>query len=586
LPVFDDRLHYQLRVVWGAIKRSPGHWALYILAVAIVVVISATAAAQVVLNAWMQPFYDAIEKKELHAFLYQLVVFFIIAGGLLLLNVVQAGLNQAIRVKLRQLATTDLIGNWTTEKRAARISRAGWIGVNPDQRIHQDAHHLTELTTDLGIGLLQAALLLLSFIGVLWQLSRGMVLPVFGQEWVIPGYMVWAALIYATTGSWFSWRIGRRLVRIQHTRYAREAALRVALVRGAEQADGVALANRETDERRVLEGELQNLLTILWQVVRATIPLTWVTAGYGWVALVFPIIVAAPSYFSGDLTFGTLMMVVGAFNQVQEQLRWFVTNTGVIADWRATLLRVMNFRQALVQLDRFEAGVERFERVEHREGPLVLDDLTVMTVRGRIALGERRVVVQPGERVLLVGRSGSDRGTLFLAIAGLWNWGTGRISLPPATDTMFLSHHPFVPPGTLRSALTNDEQATIADTRLIEVLQRVKLPHLCQSLDRVERWDKELSGEEQQRVAFARFLLNRPKWVISDEAFDLIQDANRAILLSIFNNELADTAVLSMSGAASHDHFYSRMIPLVVVGTDGHVTAKAKPTAVGGERAA
>lgn len=584
-PVFDERLRYQVGVILRAIRHAPGHTRLYVLAGVIVLVIIATAAAQVALNAWMQPFYDAIEKKELHAFVYQLMVFFIIAGVLLVLNVGQMGLNQAIRVKLRELATNDLIGNWMIEKRAARISRAGQIGVNPDQRIHEDAHHLTELTTDLGVGLLQATVLLVSFIGVLWQLSRGVVLHVLGHGFIVPGYMVWAALIYAVTGSWLSWRIGRPLVRIQRTRYAREAALRVALVRGAEQADGVALSDGEPDERRLLTGELGNLLGTLWQIVRAMIRLTWVTAGYGWVALVFPIIVAAPGYFGGELSFGQLMMVIGAFNQVQQQLRWFVDNTGVIADWRATLLRVMDFREALVHLDHFESGVERFERLRHPEGRIALDDLTVMTVHGQIALGERHIELAPGERVLLAGKSGAGKSTLFLAIAGLWNWGTGRISLPPARDTMFLSQRPFVPPGTLRSVLTyaNGQHAALSDAQLRAALERVDLGHLGEALDRGERWDRELPVEEQQRVAFARLLLHHPQWVISDEALDLIEDANRAVVLSIFQKELADTAVLSISGLSSHDHFYARVVPLVVLGTGGRKQAARRAVAVGGD---
>lgn len=563
-PVFDERLRYQLRMIAVAISHTPGHRPLYLLAGAIVLVIIATAAAQVALNAWMQPFYDAIDKKVLGAFFHQLVVFFVIAGILLVLNVSQTGLNQAIRLKLREFATQDLIANWMTQKRAARISRAGQIGINPDQRIHEDAHHLAELSTDLGIGLLQASLLLASFIGVLWTLSRGLVLHFGGQAFVIPGYMVWAALIYAATGSWFSWRVGRRLVRLQQTRYAREADLRVALVQSVEQADGIALGGGETDARRQLNLELRKVLAMMWQIVLATIRLTWVTAGYGWVALVFPIIVAAPGYFGGALSFGELMMVVGAFNQVQQSLRWFVDNTGAIADWRATLLRVMNFRQALLNLDRFEAGAERFERVEHPEGRLALDDLNILRLRGQAELSEHHIDIGPGERVLITGEPGSGKSTLFLAIAGLWDWGTGRISLPPAQTMMFLSQRPFIPPGSLRTVLTYaDGQQPFSDAQLTAALQQAGLEQLCQSLDRVERWDKELTFEEQQRLAFARVLLYRPRWVISDEALDTIDDGDQTGILSIFEQALPETAVVSISGRASGNGFYSRVIQLI-----------------------
>jgi putative ATP-binding cassette transporter len=220
-----------------------------------------------------------------------------------------------------------------TQKRAARISRAGAIGINPDQRIHEDVHHLTDLTTDLGLGLLQASLLLASFIGVLWILSRGIVLHFDGRDFIIPGYMVWAALIYAVSGSWLSWRVGRPLVRLTTSRYAREADLRFALVRGAEQADGIALNNNEPDERRELELDLSNVRAVTWRTVWATVRLTWVTAGYGWVGLVVPIIVAAPGYFGGRLSFGELMMAVGAFNQVQQSRRWMAGSR--LTTWRS-----------------------------------------------------------------------------------------------------------------------------------------------------------------------------------------------------------------------------------------------------------
>jgi len=335
---------------------TPGRTRLYLLAAALLVVVVLTAVMQVRLNAWNQPFYDAVERRDLEGFIHQLGVFFVIAGILLVLNVAQTGANQLIRVRLRELATRDLIGNWMTDKRAARISRAGEIGVNPDQRIQSDAQTLTEYTTDLGIGLLQSTILLVSFIGVLWLLSKDVVLPIGGRDLAIPGYMVWAALLYAASGSLISWRVGRPLVSLGTDRYAREAEFRAAVVQAAQRAEGIALSNGEAERRRILEASLGSLVAILRQVAFARARLTWVTASYGWVALVFPIIVAAPGYFAGRLTFGELMMVVGAFNQVQTSLRWFVDNTGTIADWRAALLRVMNFRQALLELDGTEAG--------------------------------------------------------------------------------------------------------------------------------------------------------------------------------------------------------------------------------------
>jgi putative ATP-binding cassette transporter len=564
---FDDNVFRQGWLLAGAIHRTRGTGRLYVLVVALVVVILVTAGAQIILNAWNAPFYQAIEKRDLAAFLHQLLVFFEIAAVLLVLNVAQTGLNQGIRLKLRELATLDLIGEWMTDKRESRITRAGEIGVNPDQRIAQDAAHLTELTTDLGIGLLQSTLLLVSFIGVLWGLSRSVVFHLDDTSFTIPGYMVWAALLYAATGSFFSWRVARPLVRLSATRYAREADLRIALVRGNEQADGIALGGGESEVRGQIEGALGNLLSVMRSIVLATIRLTTITAGYGWVAIVVPIIVAAPAYFSGSLTFGELMMVVGAFNQVQGSLRWFVDNSGAIADWRATLLRVTNFRQALLNLDRFEQGVERIRRAEEPSGHLVFNDLVVMNFNVRSGLSEPHVEVRPGEHVLCVGATGSGKSTFFLSIAGLWNWGTGEILLPPTRDMLFLSQRPFIPAGTLRDVLTfSVPDRTVADGDLRAILDRVGIRHLADSLDKQAAWDKQLNNEEQERLVLARLILARPAWVFSDEAVDLTDTETRALVVSIFGKELSGSTFFNISGRGTGDSFYSRTVRLQPVG--------------------
>ena len=252
---YDESVTHQLGVLARAVNCTPGRTRLYLLAGGMVLVIVATAAMQVRLNAWNQPFYDAIERRELPEFLRQLWVFFVIAGVLLVLNVAQTGLNQLIRVRLRELATRDLIGNWMTRKRAARISRAGEIGVNPDQRIQADAQNLTELSTDLGVGLLQSTVLLVSFIGVLWILSQGIVIPIGGRDITIPGYMVWAALIYA------AFRLARLLAARTPAGAARGRPLRprggfpLRAGAGSERAEGIALGDDEADEPARAGGE-------------------------------------------------------------------------------------------------------------------------------------------------------------------------------------------------------------------------------------------------------------------------------------------------------------------------------------------
>lgn len=326
-----------------SLRSTPGAAKLGRLALGLFVVIVATVAGQISLNAWNQPFYDALAQKDVAAFAHQILVFLYIAGGLLVLNVAQNWLHEAVKVGLREWLTRDLLDDWLAPRRAVHLALAGDIGINPDQRIHEDTRHLSELSADLGIGLLQAALLLVSFVGVLWILSRDVAFVLGGQSISIPGYMVWCALIYAATGSWLSWRVGRPLVALNIDRYAREADLRVALVRVNEHLDAIALHGGEGAEHRRLGEELDRVIAVSLRIVSMTARLTWVTAGYGWFAIIAPVLVAAPGYFGGSLSFGKLMMAVAAFLQVQQALRWFVDNYGRIADWHATFLRVRRF---------------------------------------------------------------------------------------------------------------------------------------------------------------------------------------------------------------------------------------------------
>lgn len=577
---YDESVVHQVRVLAGALNRTPGRGRLYLLAGAVVAVIVATTVMQVQLNAWNQPFYDALQRRDFPGFLRQLGVFFTIAGVLLVLNVAQTGLNQFIRVKLRELATLDLIGNWMTAKRAARISRAGEIGINPDQRIQADAQTLTELSTDLGIGLVQSTVMLVSFIGVLWILSQGVVLPVGGRDLVIPGYMVWAALLYAASGSLISWRVGRPLVRLGADRYAHEADFRSGLAQGAERAEGIALVNAEAQTRAGLETSLGALVAILRSIAMARMRLTWVTAGSGWIGLVFPIVVAAPGYFAGRLSFGELMMVVGAFNQVQQSLRWFVDNTSAIADWRATLLRVMNFRQALLGLDGVEAGAGLIARVEDAAGGLTLDAVRVETAHGGISLEAPRLEVRPGERVLLLGKPGSGRTSFFLAIAGLWSAGSGRIGVPPDGQVAYLTQRPFLPPGPLRRVLAPAGPAP-DESALGATLERVGLGHLSANLDGSARWDRDLGPAEQERLRFAQLLLVRPLWLICDEGLDSQDHACRQLFLSILGDELAQSAVVNISQRKEPTGFYGRVVAIIASPAP---SASRKPAAAGGHR--
>lgn len=350
IPSGEANFSQQLMMMWRAFIGSPLRRLLFLVSFGIFVLIVATAFGQVMLNRWNAPFYDAIEKKNVPVFLHQLLVFAYIAGALLVLNIAQGWLNRYLHIKLREGLVGDLLDQWLKPGRALRLQRSGEIGVNPDQRLHEDARHLADLSADLGIGFVQAGVLLASFIGVLWAISEGFVFHYGDRSFAIPGYMVWAALAYAGTASGLSWLLARPLVRLNADHYAREAELRVSLVEASQGVEAMDRARSEPATRDRLMKNLAAALLATRKIMTAAIRLQWFTAGYGWVTVVAPIVIASPVYFAGDLTFGGLMMAAAAFTQVHSSLRWFVDNIGAIADWRATLMRVASFRLALIRV--------------------------------------------------------------------------------------------------------------------------------------------------------------------------------------------------------------------------------------------
>jgi putative ATP-binding cassette transporter len=527
-------------------------------------VVGASAYAQILLNAWNQPFYDALSRKDVSSFIVQLGVFAELAGVLLVLNVAQAWLNLKSKLVSRKGLVEDLASEWLAPLRAVRLLQAGDIGENPDQRIHEDARHLTELSTDLGIGLLQSTVLLLSFVGVLWVLSDKMVVTIAGHAFVAPGYMVWCALLYSGIASLASWRVGRPLIHLNTERYAREAQFRFDLVRVNEEIEGVTLDGGEADEKERLDWVFRGVVQVFEQIVLATTWLTSVTAGFGWLAIVAPILVAAPSYFYGDMTFGKLMMIVGAFNQVQQALGWFANNFSSIADWRATLLRVVSFRTTLLTIDKLGESQSRIELDGRHGESIVIDDLWIATPDGCLALTEPHLEVKPGDHVLITGERDAER-TLFQAIAGLWPWGGGRIARPHRQSMVFMPTPGYTPPGTLREALAYPHPPqTYDDARIREAFAVVGLEHFAPMLDENERWDRRLNDNDKQCLAMARVLLQRPRWVVLNRALAALDPEVARRVVAAFERHMADVGVIHIGPLPNGLGHFPRVVNLVL----------------------
>jgi putative ATP-binding cassette transporter len=551
----------ELFVLFREMLRNRRGWPMVRLAILILLVLICNMFGQVRLNEWNGAFFDAVQRRNSTEFLHQIGVFLLIISALLVLVVAQTWLQERLKIRLRERLTDVLLDEWLKPNRAYQLGLVGEAGAQPDQRLQEDCRLFAEFSTELGVGMLQALMLLVSFIGVLWLLSSYATFEFRGNEVVIPGYMVWVAIGYAGIGSGLTWLVGRPLIRLNTIRYAREADLRFALVRVNESAESVALYSGEPDERRSLDLVVAAVLEATRRLSGALARLTWITSGYGWLAIVVPILAAAPGYFSGRLTFGEMMMVVGAFNQVQAALRYFVDNFPKIADWRSALLRVTAFRQAAQDLDLAIAENRRIEIARHPEGWLSFDDLSIALSDGSSIIEGANAEIRTGERLLIVGESGSGKSTLFRAIAGLWPWGSGTIRIPTPEHMMFLPQRPYLPLGTLRSAVCYPaSRDTFDDETVRAALERCGLGEFLSALDEPRRWDQSLSLGQQQRVAFARVILHRPRWIFMDEATSALDDENQASMLSLFENELAGASILSIGHRPGLDEFHTRTL--------------------------
>lgn len=567
----------QLTQVLQAIRHAQVQSRFVPLVLVIVGVVAATAYAQVLLNRWNKPFYDALSRRDLGDFLHQLAVFGVIAGSLLVLNVGQKWLVETLKLRLRERLVTDLVGHWMQPRRAFWLAHAGNIGVNPDQRMHEDARKLCELSADLGVGLFQASILFASFAGVLWVLSADFSFHLAGRDIAVPGFMLWAAVLYAAAGSMVSYWVGGTLIGRNADRYAREADLRFSMVRINEHLDGISMAGGEADEKRRIELDLGEVLAASRKLVAGLTNLTWVTAGFGWITIVAPILVATPLYFAGKISFGGLMMAAAAFTQAQSSLRWFVDNFSVIADWRATLLRVASFRKALVVTSGLpDASQSRIDYAAGEPGRLIIENLEIDSPAGRDRLRESPVVVEAGERILVLASPGTGKTQLFRALAGLWPWGSGTIRSPGHEQILYVPRGtPYLPRGTLREVLAYPlDIATFSEEAYAHALERGALARLQPALNEVRRWDRELSQEQQLRLAFARIVLHAPSWVIVDDVFGSLDDEALDRVVEVMRGELRHTSLIHIGRVLQgRDPMFSRVIHLVSTHEEGAAPA-------------
>jgi putative ATP-binding cassette transporter len=550
---------------------SEEKWAARGMLAGIIVMNLTLVALSVVLSYWRREFYNALQDKNWGAFLQLLFLYRNTPSGLLpgfcevavvhiVLAVYSVYVNQLLQIRWRNWMTQRFLGEWLADRAYYHISltvdRAAIGTDNPDQRVAEDLRDFTDNTLSLSLGLLSNMVSMFSFIGILWGLSGA--IDVFGIP--IPGYMVWVALAYAAIGTWLTHLVGRPLAILSFRQQRVEADFRYALVRVRENMENIALYRGEQEESTTLHDRFAAVIANWRQIMTRTKLLNSLTGGYDQIAAIFPIVVASPRYFfGGTIQLGGLMQTAGAFGEVQGTMSWFVEAYAQLATWRAIVERLATFHRAIVKARAETHG--GFEPSASTDSSVRLHDVTMSLPDGTKLLEGVELLLTPGHSIVLVGRSGAGKTTLFRVLAGIWPFGSGQVQIPPRS--FFLPQRPYVPLGTLRHAITYPN-AIGAFTRqeMVQVLRDVGLSQLCERLDDDENWPQRLSMGEQQRLGFARAILAKPDWVFLDEATASVDPEAEQELYQMLKQRLPKATLVSIAHRPSVAAFHERRLDM------------------------
>ena len=557
---------------------SEDRWAARGLLLAVVLLTLGMVYLTVLLNQWNNTFYGALQDKDLVAFRGQLFRVTWLIGIFIFLAVYQAYLNQMLEIRWRRWLNDRYLNAWLADGAYYRMQLVARETDNPDQRIAEDVHLLAAHTLGLFTGGLRAIVTLVTFVAILWGLSGTLTVPVGVFSIIIPGSMVWVAVLYATVGTWLTDWLGRPLVRLNFDRQRYEADYRFSLVRFRENTEGVALYGGEADECRGFRKRFENVVGNWWGIMRRQKRMAYFTSGYGLGAWIVPSIVAAPRYFRGELGLGGLMQTTQAFQQVQDALSFFIQSYKEIAAWSAVVERLAGFERALenVRHHSTDGGVRR---AEGRPTQLSVEGVDLDLPNGQPLMANINFSLLRGESVLLGGASGSGKSTLVRAIAGIWPFGRGEILLPQGARVLFLPQRPYLPIGALRDVVSYPMPADgVEDGTLREALEAVGLTEIAGLLDEEAHWALQLSPGEQQRMAFARALVQKPGWLFLDEATSALDETTEACLYRLVRERLPGTMVFSIGHRATLGPFHSRRL-MVKLSANGPASIVEMPAA-------
>ncbi|MBN3764561.1 ABC transporter ATP-binding protein/permease [Burkholderia sp. Ac-20365] len=553
---------------WGLIKPywvSEDRWKAWGLLALVIAMNMTMVAANVWFNSWQRTFFDAIQQYNYPVFKYSLLQFTVIALALILLGSYRTYFRQMLEFRWRQWLTNRYLNEWLGDRAYYRIERDS-LADNPDQRVSADLQGLASATLNLSLGLLSTTVTLFSFIVILWNLSGALAFHAFGTEISIPGYMVWAALIYAAIGSWVTHKVNHPLVSINYQQQRVEADFRFSLIRIRENADQIALYQGERSEEQQLKGVFGHIRDNWRLIMRFTRRFNIVVISYSQLAIVFPYIAAAPKYFSKSISLGVYQQVTGAFGTVSDSFSWFINNYDSLAEWRATVNRLREFHRVMTSQHLHESVVEGTAHGGINVHVTDTDSIDVTNLRLQRPDGEPMANVgsfriAPKSRWLVRGPSGAGKSTLLRSLAGLWPFGEGTIEKPADAKLLFIPQRSYLPIGTLKGALCYPSDASaFSDEACREVLTVCRLPELADRLGESAHWERSLSPGEQQRLAAARALLQQPDFLFLDEATSALDPDNESIIYNALIERLPNAAIVSVAHRKTLEAFHDQTL--------------------------
>src|SRR5215468_10967492 len=536
--------------------RSEDRWPGRLLLGAVIAIELSIVACTVILNQWYNRFYNTLQDRNWDTFVSAILFFCALAAVYTVLLVYQNYLNYWLQIRWRRWMTQTYLRQWLNSATHYRMQLLGDAADNPDQRIADDLQMFVQQTLSIGTGILNSVVTLFSFIVILWTLSEDAPLHLFGSSFQIPGYLVWAALIYAVVGTVLTHRIGWPLIPLNFQQQQFEADFRFNLVRTRENSEQIAALRGEAAERERHSDRFARVVANWIALIKRQKRLNFFTQSYSQASVIFPYLMVSPVYFSGAMQLGGLMQTASAFNSVQTALSYFVTAYQSIAQYRAVVTRLTGFEDAIVA-GRDVALTPPMVEVLPRDNSNVIsiDQLSVRLPNRQPLVNAEHMVLSPGERALVTGPSGAGKSTLFRAIAGIWPFGSGRILVPEDAKVMLLPQRPYFPVASLAAAVSYP-------ARLGDVLRAVGLAEWSDRLEEEAHWNRMLSLGEQQRLAIARVLLQEPDYLFLDEATASLDEAAEANLYRLLQERLKGTTIISIGHRSTLGAFHRRRLEL------------------------